>query len=378
MEERTLVILGATGSIGTQTLDVLRKTSGIRLVGISFHRNVELAKRIVEEFQVENVAVTGDVRVESDFAKKIWKGHDSIGEMLESLKPDITMVAVSGFSGLRAVLFSIRYSRRVCLANKESLVCGGFLVRRSLKKTNTELIPVDSEHNAIFQILESDVQKIILTASGGALRDWNVEDMESATPEDVLKHPVWKMGARITVDSATMVNKTFEVLEAMELFDLPFEKVDVKIHREGLVHGVVILPDGNVKIVISPPDMRIPISYSLFYPKRANLETFAVEEISTLSFEDPDPRKYPVLSLLPRIKDSYALRTVFNAADEVAVNAFLKGKIRFGGIYRVIEKTLEEFTSFSEPKNLEEIEQIHEEAQKTAGRVTEWLSSISF
>ncbi|PLV56991.1 1-deoxy-D-xylulose-5-phosphate reductoisomerase [Thermotoga sp. SG1] len=374
MEERTLVILGATGSIGTQTLDVLRKIEGIRLVGISFHTNVELAKKIVKEFQVENVAVTGDVSFECN--AKVWKGPHSLEDMMEALKPDITMVAVSGFSGLRAVLAALEHSRRVCLANKESLVCGGFLVKKKLEEKSVELIPVDSEHSAIFQVIEPGVQKIVLTASGGALRDWDPEKIETATPADVLKHPVWSMGTRITVDSATMVNKAFEVLEAMELFDLPFEKIDVKIHREGLVHGVVILPDGNVKMVISPPDMRIPISYSLLYPERAALGSFSLETMK-LSFEPVDPKRYPTFFLLNQIKNSYALRTAFNAADEVAVDAFLKGKIKFGGIHRIIERTLERIDGYPEPENLEEVEQIHAEARKTAERVTEWLSSTS-
>ncbi|MCD6550956.1 1-deoxy-D-xylulose-5-phosphate reductoisomerase [Thermotoga sp.] len=374
MEERTLVILGATGSIGTQTLDVLRKIDGIRLVGISFHTNVDSARKIVREFRVKNVAVTSDVSFECD--AKVWKGPHALEEMMEVLKPDITMVAVSGFSGLKAVLVALEHSRRVCLANKESLVCGGFLVKEKLKEKRVELIPVDSEHSAIFQVIEPDVQKIVLTASGGALRDWDPERMESATPGDVLKHPVWNMGTRITVDSATMVNKAFEVLEAMEFFDLPFEKIDVKIHREGLVHGVVILPDGNVKMVVSLPDMRIPISYSLLYPKRATLESFSLETMK-ISFEPIDPKRYPAFFLLNRIKDSYTLRTAFNAADEVAVDAFLKGRIKFGGIHRIIEKTLEKLDGYPEPRNLEEVEQIHAEAQKTAERVTEWLSSIS-
>jgi len=374
MEERTLVILGVTGSIGTQTLDVLRKIEGIRLVGISFHTNVELAKKIVKEFQVENVVVTGDVSFEC--SAKVWKGPHALEDMMEALKPDITMVAVSGFSGLRAVLAALEHSRRVCLANKESLVCGGFLVKRKLKEKGVELIPVDSEHSAIFQVIEPDVQKIVLTASGGALRDWDLEKIETATPNDVLKHPVWSMGARITVDSATMVNKAFEVLEAMELFDLPFEKIDVKIHREGLVHGVVILPDGNVKMVIFPPDMRIPISYSLLYPERAALGSFSLETMK-ISFDPVNPERYPAFFLLNQIKDSYALRTAFNAADEVAVDAFLKGRIKFGGIHRVIERTIEKIDGYPEPENLEEVEQIHDEARKIAERVTEWLSSIS-
>jgi 1-deoxy-D-xylulose-5-phosphate reductoisomerase len=297
--------------------------------------------------------------------------------MLEALKPDITMVAVSGFSGLRAVLSSLEHSKRVCLANKESLVCGGFLVKKKLKEKRTELIPVDSEHSAIFQVIEPEVEKVVLTASGGALRDWEISKIDRARPEDVLRHPVWNMGARITVDSATMVNKAFEVLEAMELFELPFEKIEVKIHREGLVHGAVVLPDGNVKMVVSPPDMRIPISYALFYPRRVALEPFFLRTIS-LSFEDPDPEKYPAFFLLKEIKDSYALRTAFNAADEVAVEAFLKGRIRFGGIHRVIEKTLEEFQGYPQPRTLDDVERIHFEAIKKAERVTEWLSSTSY
>lgn len=379
MEERTVVILGATGSIGRQTLDVIEHEKSFKLVGISFHRNVDFAKEVVEKFGVTNVVVTSGVSVDLP-GIRIWRGVEGLRRMLEELKPDITVIAISGFDALEAVLIAIENSKRVCLANKESLVCGGFLVKEKLAKHNTELIPVDSEHNALFQLMEEDVEKVILTASGGALRDWDLTELPKAKPEDVLRHPVWNMGNRITVDSATMVNKAFEVLEAMELFDLPFEKIEVKIHREGLVHGMLVLPDGSVKILLSKADMRIPISYALSYPNRMRLKN-AVVELSgrslVLSFEDPDPKRYPAFFLVGHIKHSYRDRIAYNAADEVAVEAFLKGKISFGGIYVIIEKTLERMISFPEPRSLEEVKVLHELSKREAERVEEWLSSTS-
>ena len=372
MEKKTVVILGATGSIGSQTLDVLKRLEGYELVGFSFHRNVRKAQAILKEFKVKAILVTGDVTFDVE-GKAVYR---SLEDFFEKLSPDITLIAVPGFAGLEMTLKAIEASKRIALANKESLVCGGFLIKKALEHRGTELIPVDSEHSAIFQILDKGVMKIVLTASGGALRDWKLEDIEKARVEDVLKHPVWSMGRKITVDSATMVNKAFEILEAMELFELDFSNIDVKIHREGLVHGMVFFKDGTVKMLLSNPDMRIPIAYSLTYPDR--VADFPAPNITNLNllFEDPDPARYPSFFLVKKICRSYAKRTAYNAADEEAVEAFLNGKIKFIHISRVLEEVVEGVKG--EPRDLKDLKEIHEESKKIARKVIDCLSSTSF
>ena len=351
MEGRTVVIVGATGSIGTQTLDVLKKLKSFKLVGITYHRNEELAMRIKKE--------NPDVRVVSTA-----EGTQEFEEMMHELKPDITVLAASGFAGLELALKAIPHTRRLALANKESLVCGGKVLKREMEKFGVELVPIDSEHSAIFQLIEERIVRIALTASGGALRDWPLEKLPEAKPSDVLKHPVWSMGKRITVDSATMFNKALEVLEAMELFDLERKDIDVYVHREGMVHGMVFLRDGTVKLNVFKADMRIPIAYSLTYPDRL-FEYGEFPDFSKLTFEEVSRERYPVFFLIDEIWNSYSLRTAFNAADEVAVEAFLKGKIKFTDIHRVIEKVLEKVED-EEPKSFEELKEIDEKARRLA------------
>ncbi len=371
MEKKTVVILGATGSIGSQALEVLKRLKDYELIGFSFHRNVKKAQAVLREFKVKAILVTGDIAFDTEDTIVCR----SIEDFFEKLSPDITLIAVPGFAGLEMTLKAIENSKRVALANKESLVCGGFLIKKALERHGTELVPVDSEHSAIFQILDKNVRKVVLTASGGALRDWKLEDIEKARVEDVLKHPVWNMGKKITVDSATMVNKAFEILEAMELFELDFSSIDVKIHKEGLVHGMVYFKDGTVKMLISNPDMRIPIAYSLTYPER--IIEFPPPNITNLNllFEDPDPARYPSFFLVKKIYSSYAKRTAYNAADEEAVEAFLKGKIKFVHISRILEEVVESIEG--EPKDLEDLKEIHEESKSMARKVIDCLSSTS-
>ncbi len=351
MAERTVVIIGATGSIGTQTLDVLKRLKDFKLVGFTYHTNGELAERIAKEFNVK------------DFVSTFEDPEEAV-RLVENKKPDITLVAVPGFVSLRITLGVIPNTKRIALASKEALVCGGWLVRERLKKFKTELVPVDSEHSAIFRIFDENVTRIALTASGGALRDWNVEDIKDATIDDVLSHPVWRMGKRVTVDSATMVNKVFEVFEAMEIFDLSRDAIDVFMHREGIVHGMVYLKDGTVKMNAFKADMRIPIAYSLTHPDV--VLDFQEPKLSILTFEDVDLERYPLFSKSFEIHDSYALRTAFNAADEVAVEAFLKGKIKFWDIVEIVERTLSMFEK-GEPRDLKDLEEIDERAREIAG-----------
>jgi 1-deoxy-D-xylulose-5-phosphate reductoisomerase len=351
MDEKTVVIIGATGSIGTQALDVLKKLGKFKLVGFTYHRNRELAEEIKSEYP------------EAEMVSTIY-GNDEFVEMMERLKPDIAVAAAPGFSGFELAYLSIPYIKRLALANKESLVCGGKILKELLKKYNVELVPIDSEHSAVFQLMEKEISRIAITASGGALRDWPLEELNEAKPSDVLKHPVWSMGKRITVDSATMVNKALEVLEAMELFEIERERVDVYIHREGLIHGMVFLKDGTVKIHASKADMRIPIAYSLTYPERI-LFYESHPEFSRLTFEKPQRERYPLFFLVDHIKDSYALRTAFNAADEIAVDGFLRGKIKYTDIFRVVEKVLERIDE-KDIRSFEDLKVIDEKARRLA------------
>ncbi len=357
MGEKTVVIVGATGSIGTQTIDVLKSLSGYKLVGFTYHENLKLAEEISKDFpEAEFLSTKTDL--------------DRFEEMMEKLQPDITVAAAPGFAGFKLAYVAIPYTKRLALANKESLVCGGKVLKNQLRKFGVELIPVDSEHSAVFQLVERGIEKVAITASGGALRDWPVERLKEASPSDVLRHPVWSMGKKITVDSATMVNKALEVLEAMELFELPMEKIDVYIHREGVIHGMVFLKDGTVKIHASVADMRIPIAYSLTYPERfyRNPE---FPKFSSLTFERPSEERYPLFFLVNYIKDSYALRTAFNAADEVAVAAFLMGKISYTQIFKVVEAVLKSLES-EKAESFEDLSAVNEEARRLACEITRY------
>ncbi len=359
MVERTVVIVGATGSIGRQTVEVLKKLKGYRLVGFTYHSNISLANIIKKDFPEAEMVSTKE-------------GYEGVFQLVEKLKPDTVVLAVPGFSGFEICLGVIPHTKRIALANKESLVCGGKFIKTLTKEHDVEIVPIDSEHSAIFQIIEDDPVKVVLTASGGALRDWPVEKLKHATIDDVLKHPVWSMGVKVTVDSATMVNKALEVLEAMELFSLSREQIEVLLHREGKVHGMVYLKDGTVKIHASLPDMRIPIAYSLTYPERT-FEYRNYPEIFELKFEKPDRSRYPLFYLVDDIYSSYSLRTVYNSADEVAVQAFSEGRIGFTDIFKVVEKTLEKM-NVEEVNSHEELKMIHERAKIVAKDVVECLS----
>ena len=355
MERRTVLIIGATGSIGMQSVDVLKRLSGFELVGFTYHSNLDLAVKIKSEFPSAKMLST-----KTELEK--------FEEFVSDLKPDIVIAAAPGFAGFELAYRAIPYTRRLALANKESLVCGGKFLKERLEDNKTELIPIDSEHSAIFQLMEKGVEKIAITASGGALRDWPIEHLKHAKPSDVLKHPVWSMGKKITVDSATMFNKALEVMEAMELFDLPFEKIDVYVHREGVVHGMVFLKDGTVKVHTSVADMRIPIALSLTYPERS-YEFPKFPEFSSLSFEKLSRERYPIFFLVESVKDSYSLRTAFNAADEVAVQAFLEEKIGFTDIPKVVERVLREIDG-KEAESVEDLKAVDRESRRLACEIT--------
>ncbi len=359
MDKTTVLILGMTGSIGVQALEVIQKMGNLQVLLGTYHSNQSLAEELALRFNVGKVL-------------KIGTEYDEIFRELEQIKPDITIVAVPGFVSLPLTLKAIESSKRVLLASKETLVCGGWMVKKALESTSTQLLPIDSEHNALMQLYEDGVERILLTCSGGALRDWKMEELDEAKPSDVLKHPVWQMGKRITVDSATMVNKGFEVLEAHELFDIDVSKIEVLLHREGLVHAGVFLRDGTVKLHMGFPDMRVPIAYALTYPKRDyHKAKWPDLSESKLSFSRVEPERYPAFSLVYEIADDYAKRTAYNASDEIAVESFLSGKIRFTDISRVIERVVQKIDGI--PRDLSDLVEIDKVARRLAIEVIECL-----
>lgn len=339
MEEKTVVVLGATGSIGTQSLDVIEKVKGFTVAGISFGKNGQVAQDILNKFHVKyylgNVALPSGTRVEST------------SELLEKTHPDIVVCAVPGFDGVKATLDAIGYAKRIALATKESMVCAGPFVKELAEKNEVEIIPVDSEHSAIFQLYEEHIDHIIITASGGATRQIPLDKINTMLPDEILKHPTWNMGKRITIDSATMVNKFFEVVEAHELFNLPYDKIDVRINPSSFVHGIVFLKDGTIKIHAGRPDMRVPIAYALTYPSRV-YESYvsAVEEFDTRLLL-VEKERYPLFFYGLEItkEDDLAERIAFNSADEIAVEYFLTRKITFEAINWIIREVVEKIGS---------------------------------
>ncbi|MEJ5228993.1 MAG: 1-deoxy-D-xylulose-5-phosphate reductoisomerase [Pseudothermotoga sp.] len=359
MEKTTVVILGITGSIGVQAVEVINRIGGYEILAGTYRSNEKMANQLSSNFNIRRLL-------------KMQDNYEEIFEELEKLKPQMTIVAVPGFVSLPLTLKAIDLSSRVLLASKEALVCGGWLVRKALAERSTQLLPIDSEHSALMQLYEESVQKVLLTSSGGALRDWKLEMLEKAKPEDVLKHPVWQMGKRITVDSATMVNKGFEVLEAYELFGIEVSKIQVLIHKEGIVHAAVFLKDGTVKMHLGFADMRVPIAYALTYPGReyAKLEWPDLSKIG-LSFYEVDQKRYPAFHIAYEIWKNYAKRTAYNAADEIAVEWFLKEKISFTDIPKVIERVVDRIDG--QARDLKDLIDIDECARKMTLEVIECL-----
>ncbi len=358
-----IVVLGATGTIGKMSLDVIDKLKDFKLVGVSANVSKDELLKIKRRFPKVKTALSGVKDDEIDFC-----GENAIEELLYSTLPDQVVVGISGFMGLKHALTASKYAKRLCLANKESIVAGGEFFLKEVEKNDCEILPVDSEHSAVYQLLDGEksrVKKIILTASGGALRDFPIEKLEHVTPSQVLKHPVWRMGARITVDSATMFNKGLEVMEAHFLFHFEADDIGVMVHPQGKIHAMIELEDGTFKMHVSRADMRIPISYAMNYPKRMNIfEPFS--PLGKMELLEADYKRYPALKLAYEIlKTGDGARVVYNAADEIAVDAFLKEEIRFTQIYEVVNAVLQ--NEWPEKlNNYEEIENVDTKAREIA------------
>ena len=352
MRKRRIAILGSTGSIGTQTLDVIRRHPDMFEVElISARRNVDLLTKQAIEFDAANVVICEESKYKEtadalqDKGIKVWSGVDSLCELVKMSSVDIVVGAMVGFSGLRPTLAALEAGKTVALANKETLVAAGPIVIRTMLEHNAVILPVDSEHSAIFQCLlaskGNSVEKIHLTASGGPFRTWERARIAAATAQQALKHPNWNMGAKVTIDSATMMNKGFEVIEAKWLFDLNPDQINVVVHPESIIHSMVEFEDGAVIAQMGCPDMREPIGFALSYPQRVSVGNKKLDFASMghLSFEAPDMKKFPCLELAyDAIKRGGNVPCALNAANEVTVAAYLKGLIGFYDIARINEK----------------------------------------
>lgn len=351
---RRVLILGSTGSIGCSALDVAAAHGEeIRVVGLAAgSRWRELAEQC-RRYQVGSVALADErhadaLRAEVPAGTRLFTGAEGLVRFVQETDADFALAAIVGAAGLPATLAAVERGMDVGLANKESLVVAGSLLIPLARQRGVNIIPVDSEHSAVFQALKSgrpeEVKRIYLTASGGPFRTWQRERIDDACLEDALRHPTWSMGPKITIDSASMMNKALEVIEATHLFDIPAEQVEVLVHPESIVHSMVEFCDGSVMAQLGTPDMRTPIQYAVTYPRRvaATAPTLNWREIRALHFEPPDFERFPSLRLgfeTARRRGSYG--AVFNAANEAAVERFRRGEIRFGGIPRLTERALE-------------------------------------
>ena len=358
-----IFILGATGSVGSCAIDLIRKNPGeFRLIGACANSSAEKLMRIAEEFQPEYLHLMDPVAYESTNCNNpginLGSTMDSLLQMLTESRPDIVLAAMVGNIGLLPVIHSLKEGYKVALANKETLVSGGFLVQEIIQNNPTsKILPVDSEHSAIFQCLQDnqsrDVLRILLTASGGTFRTTPVDEMLNITPEDALKHPNWDMGAKITIDSSTMMNKGLEVIEAHYLFQTPYDKIDVIVHPQSIIHSMVEFIDHSIIAQLGVPDMTIPTAYALSYPHRIPLPQVPALDFAsmgTLTFENPNYQKFPCLKIAYEAGRRGGLfPAVMNAANEVAVESFLSGKIKFLEIPLLIESVLEIFNPVMNP-----------------------------
>ncbi len=353
-EGRGLAILGSTGSIGTQALDVVRAQPGrFRVEVLTAGRNADLLIAQALEFKPNAVAIADESQGQKvrdalwDHDIKAYAGDEAIAQLVEMDGIDIVLTALVGFAGLRPTMNAIAAGKHIALANKETLVVAGGPVMEAAQKKGVDILPVDSEHSAIFQCLAGEfhnpIEKLILTASGGPFRGRKKEDLASVTREQALKHPNWDMGAKITIDSASLMNKGLEVIEARWLFDIPADRIEVVVHPQSIVHSGVQFEDGSIKVQMGLPDMKLPIQYALGYPQRLanSFPRFSFAEYPNLSFEQPDLQTFRNLQLAyDALAAGGSAPCVLNAANEVAVAAFLEGSVGFLEMSDVVEHAL--------------------------------------
>jgi 1-deoxy-D-xylulose-5-phosphate reductoisomerase len=346
---KRVLVLGSTGSIGTQALDVISASEGLRVVGLSADSSWEQLLGQAKQHGVPAVALAAPEAAEqaaSAWDGQVLAGEEGVRELIVQSKPDLVLNAVVGAAGLGPTIVALTEGIDLALANKESLVIGGELVTALAEATDAQIVPVDSEHSALYQLIRSEqpgtVERLVLTASGGPFRGRT--DLSGVSPGEALAHPTWEMGGRITIDSSTLVNKGFEMIEAHHLFGVPYDRIEVVVHPQSIVHSLIHLNDGASLAHLGYPDMRVPISYALHRPDRADVEVPSLDlaSVGELSFEEPDIDTFGCLRLAREAGEvGGTAPCVLNAADEVAVEAFLAGRIPFTGIPEVIDCTLE-------------------------------------
>ena len=364
---KRISILGSTGSIGTQTLDIVRANNDLEVVAIAASTSIEALEKQIREFKPKLVCAYNEkaarelkVRV-ADTDVKVVSGMDGLIECAVISEADIVVTAFVGMIGIRPTLEAIKSGKDIALANKETLVTAGHIVMKMAGEYNVKILPVDSEHSAVFQSLngehKEEVHKLLITASGGPFRGKTRKDLESVTLEDTLKHPNWVMGQKITVDSATLVNKGLEVMEARWLFDVSLDQIQVVVQPQSVIHSMVEFKDGGIIAQLGTPDMRLPIQYALYYPHRRYLNGDRLDfaKLGQITFEEPDMDTFLGLPMaIQAAKAGGSMPTVFNAANELAVSKFLHKKIRFLDIYNIIGQSMERHKVVENP-GLEEI-----------------------
>jgi len=360
--KRKLAILGSTGSIGTQALEVVREhPDHFEIYAITANNSIDLLIKQAREFLPEVVVIANEDKYNelkdalSDLPIKVWAGLDSITQVVQSEPIDIVLTAMVGYAGLAPTIAAIKAGKFIALANKETLVVAGELITRLALENKIPILPVDSEHSAIFQCLNgenSPVEKILLTASGGPFRKMSKDELEKVTKHQALKHPNWDMGAKITIDSATMMNKGLEMIEAKWLFDLTPSQVQVVVHPQSIIHSMVQFEDSSIIAQMGLPDMRLPIQYAFTYPHRlkSNFERLDIFKLRTMTFEEPDMERFPNLAFaFDAANKGGNLPCIMNAANEVVVDAFLKEKIGFLEMSEIINKTMNKASFVKEP-----------------------------
>jgi 1-deoxy-D-xylulose-5-phosphate reductoisomerase len=350
---KKIAILGSTGSIGTQTLDVVKQHSDkLEIEVLTANKNGDLLIKQAQEFKPNAVVIADDSQYQKvknalfDLDIKVYTGNDAISQVVQMDTIDTVVTAMVGYSGLQPTIKAIESGKHIALANKETLVVAGDLITKLIEKHKVFLAPIDSEHSAIFQCLTGEpekIEKIILTASGGPFKDKTIKELNEVTLKQALKHPNWEMGAKITIDSATMMNKGFEVIEAKWLFGVNGNQIDVVIHPQSIIHSMVQFVDGSIKAQMGLPDMKLPIQYALSFPDRwnSNFPRMDFNTFNNLTFEQPDTDKFKCLDLAYHaLEKGGNIPAIINAANEIAVDAFLKEKIKFTQIPEIIEKSI--------------------------------------
>lgn len=387
MPQKRIAVMGSTGSIGTQTLDIIAERPDLfSATVLTANRNWRLLAEQARKFRPGKVVIADESaspalrEALADLPIQVECGTQAIAEAGCGSDVDVVLAALVGYSGLLPTINAIKESKEIALANKETLVVGGSIIRPLVDEYHTRILPVDSEHSAIFQCLQgekiSEARKIFLTASGGPFRLFSRDMMRDVTPEQALRHPNWSMGAKVTIDSASMMNKGFEMIEAHWLFDCPASRIEILVHPQSIVHSMVEFVDGSVKAQLGTPDMHLPIRYALGYPERlpSPAPGLTVEQMAHLSFEKPDINKFPLLGYaFEAIERGGNMPCILNAANEVAVEAFLNRRIGFLDMGVVARKTMDR-TPFQPTPDLESLISTHEEATQKAREIVDILT----